>query len=349
MKQSKEDILPVGKLPMDLLDHLLKQIPRNDPDVLVGPGVGVDATVLRLGSKTIILKTDPITFTTKDLANYLIAVNSNDIACMGGIPRYLLVSLLLPEAKTTYSMAEGIFKEIIIACKEYGISLVGGHTEITHGIDRPIAAGFMVGYSPSGKIVRTSGAKPGDVLLLSKGIPIEALSILAREKAGLLKLDGPTLTKARDLVKNPGISVLRDARIALENGEVTAMHDPTEGGIATGLLEIARACGYGLEVYMDKIPIIEHAEDILGQFNMDPLGAISSGALIVCCSSESASDILDAWQAASIKGSIIGYVRSDKKCILHRDGKELNLPEFPRDEITKAFTSHKTEIPPHQP
>ncbi|MCD6281454.1 MAG: AIR synthase family protein [Deltaproteobacteria bacterium] len=337
MKESNKDTLPVGKLPMKLLDQLLKRIPMEDPDILVGPGLGEDAAVINVGGETIILKTDPITFATKDLASYLVAVNSNDIACMGGIPRYILVDLLLPEEKTTYSIVEAIFNDIISTCKEYGITILGGHTEITHGIDRPIATGFMVGYSPDGRIVRTSGARPGDVLLLSKGIPIEALSILAREKADHLDLDCTILEEARNLIKDPGISVLKEARIAIEKGEVSAMHDPTEGGIATGLLEIARACGHGLEVYMDKIPIMEHTHDILGPFSMDPLGSISSGALIVCCSKESARAILDAWQAASITGSIIGYIREDKRCLLHRDGKIQDLPEFPRDEIAKAF------------
>lgn len=334
-----DTILPVGKLPVSLLRTLLAEIPVTDPDVLVGPGIGEDAAAIRFGNQTLLFKTDPITLTSDEIAWYLITVNSNDIACMGGIPKYLLVTFLLPAGQTTASTVNTIFSNLKQACSGFGITLVGGHTEITHGIDRPIATGFMVGTLLGERVIRTSDASPGNLVLLSKSIPIEATCIIAREKSDMLSLDQEKITRAQNLLYNPGISVLKDARIAQEQGGVTAMHDPTEGGLATGLREIALACGYGITVERESIPILDLAENILGRFAIDPLGALASGSLLVCCEEDYAGKILSAWEKNAIPGAIIGRITSNPDMILTRGGRPETLPEFASDEITKIFSS----------
>ncbi len=334
-----EDVLPVGKLPVDLLRRFLQGLTTTNPDVIVGPGIGMDAAVIRFGDELLVFKTDPITFATDDIAWYLVTINANDIACMGGIPKYLLATFLLPQGATTPESASAIFSQLKEACAAGGITLVGGHTEITHGIDRPIAIGFMIGTISRHGIIRSSGAKPGDAILLSKGIPLEATALLAREFAHRLDLDGDTLKQAQDLIYAPGISVVKDARIALSTGGVTAMHDPTEGGLATGLSELAGASGCGVEVHLEDIPVIDCAERILSVFSIDPLGALASGSLIVCCKPENAKAILAAWEDAGIKGARIGIMTSLHELVLYRDGKPEKLPEFKADEITKAFAS----------
>ncbi len=334
-----DDALPLGKLPMPLLRQFLKELPATNPDVVVGPGIGEDAAVIRFGETMLVFKTDPITFATDDIAWYLVTINANDIACMGGIPEYLLVTFLLPQGSTTPESARALFASLRQACERNGITLAGGHTEITYGIDRPLAIGFMVGTLSQHGVIRSSGARPGDAILLSKGIPIEATSLLAREFPGKLGLDEETLRQAQNLIYDPGISVTRDALIALSSGGVTAMHDPTEGGLATGLAELASASGCGMEVYGDKIPLIDLAARILPAFSIDPLGALASGSLIVCCRPESAEDILAAWDQAGIPGSSIGAMTASQDLLLYRDGKQGNIPVFPADEITKAFSA----------
>jgi hydrogenase maturation factor len=332
-----EDALPIGKLPMHLLRRFLQELPATQKDVIVGPGIGMDAAVIRFGDEQLVFKTDPITFATDDIAWYLVTINANDIACMGGIPKYLLATFLLPQGATTPESATSIFSRLKEACAAGGITLVGGHTEITHGIDRPIAIGFMIGTISRHGIIRSCDAKPGDAILLSKGIPLEATALLAREFAHKLGLDEDTLKQAKDLIYAPGISVVRDARIALDTGGVTAMHDPTEGGLATGLSELAGASGCGLEVHLEDIPVIDLAKKILSVFSIDPLGALASGSLIVCCKPENAGAILSAWEEAGILGALIGTMTSSPALILYRDGKPEELPEFKADEITKAF------------
>lgn len=331
--------LPVGKLPLPLLERLLRSIPSSDPNILAGPGIGVDAAVVRFGEQTLVFKTDPITFTSENISRYLVTINSNDIACMGGIPRYLLVTFLLPAGSTTTASVEELFSDLRQACAAMDVALIGGHTEITYGIERPLAAGFMIGIMEEGTVHRSRGAGAGDLILLSKRIPIEAVSVIASEASHRLDIDAQTLAEARSLILDPGISILKEARIAWGLGGVTAMHDPTEGGLATGLRELALASGCGVEVYRDRIPVLPIAEKILPRFSIDPLGALASGSLVVCCEEHSAGGIIAAWAENGIEGSIIGRLTEDRDMVLVRDGARTGLPEFPADEVTKIFSS----------
>lgn len=331
------DILPTGKLPIAFLDKLLKGLPSSDPNVLAGPGIGVDAAVIRFGDQILVFKTDPITFTSDKLPWYVVTINANDIACMGGTPRYLLVTFLLPEAKTTSSYVETLFSELREACRAFDITLVGGHTEVTLGIERPLAIGFMIGTAESDDLIRPSGAKPGNAVLLSKKIPIEAVSIIASEKGDALPIDNDLLEAARNLIIDPGISIMKEARIAMSHGGVTAMHDPTEGGLAMGLRELAVACGCGIIAYREQIPVLDIAEKILPLFSIDPLGALASGSLIVCCDNSCAEGILAAWAQNGIEGSLIGEITASPEILLIENNIPRPLPEFPSDEITKIF------------
>ena len=328
----------MGKLPLPLLEKLLKSIPSGNPDILAGPGIGVDAAVIRFGGQTLVFKTDPITFTSEDIAWYLVTINANDIACMGGVPKYLLVTFLLPAGPTTPSSVEALFSSLRQACETMDVTLVGGHTEITYGIERTLAAGFMVGTLEQGGFVRPSGAKPGNLILLSKQIPIEAVSVIAAEASHRLDLDRQALAEALSLVRDPGLSILKEARLAWHHGGVTAMHDPTEGGLATGLKELALASGCGVEVYRERIPVLPIAERILPRFSIDPLGALSSGSLVVCCEEESAEGIIAAWAEHGIQGSIIGRLTAARDMVVVQNGAREALPEFSRDEITKIFS-----------
>ncbi len=277
------DLLPIGKLPVELLGSLLDKIPITDPRIILGPGIGMDCTVIDVGSSLLVMKTDPITFTSKNIGWYAVNINANDIATTAAVPLWMLATLLLPESSTTSDLVEQIFDQLIKSCTEIGITLVGGHTEVTHGIDRPILIGTMIGEVSKDKLVTPQGAVPGDRILLTKGIPIEAVSILAREfeseLSTVISEDG--IAEAKEYIKNPGISVLRDAQIAVKSGTVHAMHDPTEGGLLAALWELSDASSQSLMVDTGKILIPELAKKICRALNIDPLGAIASGALLL--------------------------------------------------------------------
>ena len=162
-----KEFLPVGKLKIDFLNSLITQAEIFDRRVIIGPRVGEDATVIDFGESYLVAKTDPITFATDEIGWYLVCVNSNDIATMGAAPKWLLLTILLPEGKTTEESVRQIFQQILEACGEFGITLCGGHTEVTYGLDRPILVGQMLGVVKKEKLVTSSGACVGDDILLS--------------------------------------------------------------------------------------------------------------------------------------------------------------------------------------
>lgn len=133
--------LPVGKLPQDLLAAILARAPVSDPRVLLGPGIGLDCAVIDNGEHLTVYKSDPITFATDQIGYYLVQVNANDIATTGARPLWLLVTLLLPDQRATPELAGTIMAQVHAACRDLGVSVIGGHTEITAGLDRPIAIG----------------------------------------------------------------------------------------------------------------------------------------------------------------------------------------------------------------
>ena len=193
-----------GKLPIDLLTRLLSDIDVRDPRVVLGASTGEDAALIDMGDRYLVAKTDPITFATDLIGWYLVQVNANDLAVMGATPRWLMATLLLPEG-TTEAQTEAIFAQLLEACDSLGITLIGGHTEITYDLPRPIAMGAMLGEVAKDEVVLTSGAQVGDSIVLTQGIAIEGASILARE--------------AEDTLAEKGVS-----RTVIERGEVVLVH-----------------------------------------------------------------------------------------------------------------------------
>ncbi|MBI3753424.1 MAG: hydrogenase expression/formation protein [Deltaproteobacteria bacterium] len=343
--------LPIGKLPISILKRFLKQYAILDKSVIVGPDIGLDAAVIEFGSKPphqrfwcggkyLLAKTDPITFTSEDIGLYTININANDIAAMGGAPRWFLATILLPAGKADAKMAEKIFSQLSHACKRLNISFCGGHTEITSGIDRPIVIGQMLGEVRKDKLVTAQGAKIGDDIILTKGIAIEATSIMAREKRKEIekKFGKRFVNRCKDFIKKPGINVLKESGIAVRFGNVHAMHDPTEGGLATGLHELAIASEVGIIVDRDRIPIFPECRKLCDYFGINPLGAIASGSLLISVDAKDAAAALAGLKKNGINASIIGKVVDRKKGVkVLENGKLKNLKLFERDEITKIF------------
>jgi hydrogenase expression/formation protein HypE len=330
---------PLGKLPAEHLARLLARYASSDERVVLGPGVGRDATVISFGDRYLVAKTDPITFASDEIGWYAVHVNANDIACMGATPCWFLATLLLPEARTDEALVNTIFDQIADACRELGMALVGGHTEITHGIDRPIVVGCTLGEVAPERLVRPDGTQPDDTLLLTKGIAVEGTAIIAREKAGALTgVEESVLERCRGFLYDPGISVVRDAAVATAAGAVHAMHDPTEGGLATGLWELAEAAGVGLAVDEAAIPILPETRMLCERLGLDPLGLIGSGALLLVVAPGDAAAILAALEGAGIAATRIGRVVERKHGIVLRNATgERPLPQFERDEIAKLF------------
>jgi hydrogenase expression/formation protein HypE len=332
--------IPIGKLPAEHLMRLLTRHGRPDPRLVVGPRLGEDAAVIDMGDCYLVAKTDPITFATDEIGWYVVSVNANDIACSGATPRWFLATLLLPEGKTTPQMVDTIFDQIASACDSLSITLAGGHTEITHGLDRPIVVGHMLGETSRDSYVCTAGGQVGDDILLTKGIAVEATALIAREKEAELEGICPAdyLSRCRNFLHDPGISVVRDAHIARTAGKVHAMHDPTEGGLATGLWEMTQAADVGLEIDHAAIPVFPETAQLCAYFNLNPLGVIASGALLIACPPVETQAIMHALAAEGIPVAVIGrMVERNKGCTMTTQDGVYPLPTFARDEIARLF------------
>jgi hydrogenase expression/formation protein HypE len=338
----KHKMLPTGKLDITILHNLLNRYPVRDHTVLVGPKIGEDAAAIDMGEKALIVATDPITFATNEIGYYSVMVNANDIATTGAEPRWFAVTILLPESLGTEDLVNSIFQQIDQACKKLKISLIGGHTEITYGLDRPILVGQMMGEVQKEHMISTSGAKPGDLILLSKGICIEGTSLIARERAGdLISLEIPKnfVERSKDFLFHPGISVVEEARLAFQAGTIHSMHDPTEGGLANALHEVSLAAKVQIEVEKNAIPIYEESQILCEAFHLDPFGVIASGALLITASPPEAKKILKKAQENRVAMTRIGRVKafgSPSVTMLTPEGSE-PVPYFERDEIVKIF------------
>ncbi|MGE5254731.1 MAG: AIR synthase family protein [Planctomycetaceae bacterium] len=339
MPEEKPFTYPAGKLPLEDLSRLLARYTREDPSIVVTPGIGRDATVISFGDKYLVAKTDPITFATDLIGWYGVNVNANDIAAMGGTPRWFLATLLLPEGKTGLKEVEEIFAQISGACEELGILLCGGHTEITYGLSRPILVGQMLGEVDKNKLVSPDKIRVGDEVILTKGIAIEGTALVAREWKSLRdQFEEEEIRQCRNLLRSPGISVVREARIASEAARIHAMHDPTEGGLATGLREMADAAGLGMLVEMDQIPILPETALLCRRLKLAPLGLLASGALLIAVGAKDSAKVIRALEDDGVRALVIAKVWEREKGVkLAIGGKITDLPSFARDEVARLF------------
>ncbi len=306
--------------------------------MLLGPGIGLDCAVLDFGESLLVAKSDPITFTAEEIGWYAVHVNANDVATCGAAPRWFLATLLLPQDASDQALADDIFEQITSACVEVGAQLVGGHTEITAGLDRPILCGTMLGEVSPEKLITPKGAKPGDMLLLTKGVPIEATSILARDFSDrLTALPAHLLERAKKFLHEPGISVVPEALAAAETGAVTAMHDPTEGGLASGLWELSLAAQVGIEVHEDAIRVPPESSAICRELGINPLEAIASGALLLSVREDREGDVRRVIQAAGVEVCVIGSLIAGSGISMHTEAglEPLALPA--RDALAKLY------------
>jgi hydrogenase maturation factor len=303
--------------------------------------VGEDAAVLDIGDRYLVATSDPITFATDELGWYALHVNANDIVVRGATPRWFLATLLLPAESTDEDRVRALFAQLAEACDELEVALVGGHTEVTHGLDRPIVAGTMLGEVAKDKLVTTSGARVGDAIVLTKGVPLEGAAIVAREKESELRARGvpaAVIRRAKGFLRAPGISVRPEAELACELARVHAMHDPTEGGIATALHELADAANVGLRIDRDRIMVLPEGRTLCDAFGLDPLGTIASGALLMTLDPAEAGVVIHALARESIDCHFIGQVVDRARGVMLVDGtKSWPLPVFAQDEITRLF------------
>lgn len=318
-----------------LKNVVFKNLGTHDPSIIVGPSVGEDAAIVRIDhNKYLVSHVDPITGSVELIGWLSIYVPANDIAVRGVIPKWFLTTILLPESeKGRIEMLNKIMRQIDNALKEINSSLIGGHTEYSPGISRPIIVSTAIGISD--KYITTSNVKNGDYVIMTKAAALEATAIIATDFEQLLINKGTSreiIEKGKNFIKE--VSVVKEALIATPY--VNSMHDPTEGGIIQGLLEMVEASNKSIKIDLGKVKIREETKIILETLGIDPYRALSSGTLLLTVSRDKLDLLIREYERNGVEYSIIGKViGNEKKLIISKNGETMVIKDFIQDEVMR--------------
>ncbi len=321
---AKIERLSSGKLPAEMLFAALR--PVLDQRVVQGPGPGRDAAIIELGDLALVATSDPITFVDADAGKLAVTINANDILSVGAEPEWLLATILAPVGSSSEEL-EALLADLQEACDDSGISLVGGHTEVTDAVNRTVVSCAMIGSAPREQIVRSDGARDGDVVI----------------QAGAAAVEGTAILGHPELLEEPGISIAAAARALRSVAGLHAMHDVTEGGIATAALELAEAAGLGVELRADNMLWLPETMALCAERGLDPLGLLGSGTLLASVDPQAANSALAALHDVGVRGAEIGRVGAGITATLVVGGLKRLLPRFGRDEALRALAEHTSD------
>lgn len=296
---------PEGKLSPSALEHsVLSFIGAKRPELLVGPAVGEDAAVIEWPKgKYLVFSSDPIVGADSGAGRLLVRINSNDIASKGGDPAYLAVTLILPPFMGEEGAAS-IMKEVHEECLLEGIAIAGGHTEFNSRYDRPVIVGAMIGTAD--RVLRGTDIETGDVLIVTKHIGIEGMSIIAKDRADLFSTFMSKEEIERVRTWSEHISVLKESRAIRD--VVKFMHDPTEGGFLGGIKEISLLSGLEAVIDYDIIPVDPLTKLASKKLGFDPLKLIASGSLIAVLDKKNVETAQKALEKEGISSLVVGYM-----------------------------------------
>lgn len=329
-----------GKIPTDILIRtVLRYRGRRDSSVILGSQIGEDAALISFRGKVLVFTTDPVTGTASDIGWLSVHINANDIACRGARPRWFLCDLLLPE-KSDARTVELVMKRVDAAARELDVAVVGGHTEVTPGLKKPIMVGYMVGVVDRKKFVTSSGARPNQDLILTKSAGIEGTALLAMDFSRRLKVDNSLLARARSM--RHSVSIVEDAMVAVGVGGVTAMHDPTEGGVLQAIWEVAEASKVGFVVDESKIRVRSETKVICAMLHVDPLRLMSSGCLLIAADNRKSDRIVRRLEQRGIEAQVIGKFTDRKKGrkLVRLNGSATVIRASERDELYRVIETH---------
>ncbi|WXG47538.1 MAG: AIR synthase family protein [Candidatus Atabeyarchaeum deiterrae] len=329
--------LSLGKVPGDILKRIVfKLTGATNPHVLSGPSIGQDAAVIEYQGKLLVAKSDPISGAENNVGWLAVHINANDIAVRGAKPLFYLSIIMLPENSDSSTLEE-VCKGIDFAAKELDVSVVGGHTEVTSAVSRPVLCGTMIGEASRNKIILTSGAKIGDTIIVTKNVALEGTAIIASDRYNELRgALGDKLLRQSQWFKTR-ISVVKEALAAADTGFVNCMKDPTEGGLLQALNEIAEASKVGYSIDERLVPIEEETKRICENLQLDPLKLISSGMLVVTVPEQKEKRVIEKINGVGVKAAKIGTIKSKGRTARRLSGKTEKVEEFVTEELWRAL------------
>lgn len=322
--------LPLGKLPPELLEkHILSMSGARSRDVVVSPAMGLDFGVVRLKSEYLVVSSDPVTGVAEDIGWYAVNVSANDVATSGNRPQFMQSVLLFPE-----TAQEGLVRRVAArlhgTARDLGITILGGHSEVTPGLRRTIA--MVTAFAVVDSFITAAQARSGDSILMTKVAGLEGTSIIAKEPVRFgLDVPASTLRSARAFSRR--LSVVEEATTAYKTRGVHAMHDCTEGGVLGALYEMASAARLGFEAEEARIPVAPETASICDALRADPLKLISSGSLLLAVARGKEKSVLSALAKRDIPVAQIGTFKEGRSRLVRRSGKVEDIRSAPVDEL----------------
>lgn len=321
--------LHLGKIPVDVLNRtVLRMTGARSGMVVTPPSAGLDFAAIRLDDGFLIVSADPITGITSGIGSYAVNISANDVATSGNRPQFIESVVLLPERAKPDDLLT-IAGEIHRTARALGISVVGGHTEVTPGLSRPII--IVTAFSVVKEYVSSKDARPRDSLMMTKTAGIEGTAAIARER----RIEGEGVP--RGLALRAGrfvtrLSIVEEAVRAYATGCVHAMHDCTEGGVLGASYEMSLASGLGFVLDERKIPVAGETRAICSHFSLDPLKLIGSGSVLMAVQKGSEARVKEALKGVCQVATIGEFVES-RRVLVRRDGSETKIDSAPEDEL----------------
>jgi len=343
--------MKAGKLAPDKLQALvLGRFAHRRRDVLVPARVGEDCAVIDFGAEVCVMSTDPITGAASGAGRLAVHVSCNDVAANGATPIGVQVVLLLPEDTPESDIAK-LMDEVESGCRELDIEVLGGHTEITTRVASPVIVTTAIGRAARDKYVTSSGCRPGDAVVVTKGLGMEGSAILAADWAEAIKKGAVAqalpacrsdeqmeqlLQTARSFSME--LSAVR-AGVAAADFGVSAMHDITEGGLYGGLYEMGRASGVSFRILADQTPVYPATAFICSALQLDPLCLISSGSMLIACAD--GPGLVAHLSKAGVPAAIIGTAvhPNTNSVLVTANGEQTPLPVPTEDELWRFLSS----------
>lgn len=329
-------MLKTGKLDSDLLEQIVfDNLTYRRPEVLTRPGIGEDCAVVDFGSYECVMSTDPITAAISEIGRLSIHISCNDIASNGIQPLGIMLAVMLPVG-TTEEEIEEMMRQAGEASAELGVEIIGGHTEITPAVSKPVIVSTAIGRGTKGASQSAGDMVPGDYILLTKYAGLEGTGIIACDFEEQLKevLTEEEIREAKALLDQ--VSVVTEGVAAGKVG-THGMHDVTEGGVLGAVWEMCTIAGTGAELWADKIPMKAVTKKICDHFDIDCLRLISSGCMLIMAAQDKKDAMLKAMEKAGVEAAVIGRIREKEEGIRMTAGTKVTDIDPPAsDELYKV-------------
>ncbi|MDV3277775.1 MAG: AIR synthase related protein [Nitrososphaerales archaeon] len=325
--------LGFGKIPIKVLGKtVLRMTGVTSARLLTGPNPGVDFAAVKVDGGYMIVSSDPITGVSSGIGEYAVVVSANDVATSGNAPQFMESIIMMPEDSTSKTLGR-LAADMDAAAKRLGISVVGGHTEVTPGLKRPIVV--VTAFSFVRSFVSSEMATAGDAILMTKTAGLEGTAVLARE-ARRLRRPLPSRLASDAVVLEKELSIVKEATAGFSSGHVHAMHDCTEGGVVGAAYEMSLASGLGFELYEEDVPVARVTREVCRRFSLDPLRLIGSGSLLIAVpESEQGAAARAIGKVAEV--TRVGRFRKRGRFLVRADGKRETVGEAPADELWRAL------------